>query len=80
MRILILAAVLALAFYWVLRRIRPERRRRDRVTGAGSTRLVQDPQCKVYILERDAKLASVGGRRFYFCSESCRMKFFKGKL
>ena len=80
MRTLLLIAILAGAFYLVLRKIRPERGHQIRVAGAGSKRLVQDPVCKVYILERDAKIATVGGRTFFFCSESCRKQYFKGQL
>jgi YHS domain-containing protein len=77
---LILVALLVLAFYWVFRKVRPDAGRSPRITGAGSKRLVQDPVCKVYILERDAKIATVGGRRFFFCSETCRKQYFKGQL
>ena len=40
--------------------------------------MVQDPQCKTYIPQREAKRKIIRGSEFYFCSEECAEKFRSG--
>jgi hypothetical protein len=43
--------------------------------GAGTTELVQDPQCGIYFVKQQGVEARIGGQTVHFCSESCRGKY-----
>ena len=38
-------------------------------------RLVQDPQCQVYVDSKDAVKRQVKGGELFFCSEKCAQKY-----
>lgn len=40
--------------------------------------MVQDPQCRTYVIKDRAVVRSIGGKRAYFCSEDCAQKFEAG--
>ncbi len=42
---------------------------------AGSTEMVQDPNCEVYVPKPEAVFKQVAGRDHYFCSEKCADEF-----
>ena len=40
--------------------------------------MATDPVCGMYVNEADSKLAAEkGGRKYYFCSENCKLQFEK---
>ncbi|MDH4224538.1 MAG: hypothetical protein OEW12_02700 [Deltaproteobacteria bacterium] len=41
-------------------------------------RLVQDPQCKVYVDPQYAVIKKVNRGEMFFCSEECAREFLKG--
>jgi YHS domain-containing protein len=44
---------------------------------SGAKEMVQDPVCGLYIASNDALSAIRSGRRVWFCSEECRLKFLQ---
>lgn len=44
---------------------------------SGAKEMVQDPVCGLYIVPSDALSAIRSGRRVWFCSEECRLKFLQ---
>lgn len=47
----------------------------DEGADAGTTELVQDPQCGIYFVKQQGVEARIGGQTVHFCSESCRGKY-----
>ena len=41
-------------------------------------RLVQDPQCQVYVDSKDAVKRQVKGGELFFCSEKCAQEYLAG--
>ncbi len=37
--------------------------------------MVQDPECRTYVVKERALTRMVGGKRFYFCSDDCAGKY-----
>ena len=37
--------------------------------------MVQDPECRTYVVKERAVTRTVGGKRTYFCSEDCAGKY-----
>lgn len=70
--------ILGLVFYWALKGIfrRPPQKAGKELEGE---EMVQDPQCGVYVPKSRAVGATRRGKRLYFCSEECKIKYL-GKL
>ncbi|NLI34135.1 MAG: YHS domain-containing protein [Deltaproteobacteria bacterium] len=46
-------------------------------SGLADAEMIKDPQCGAYFMKQKGVQARIGGKTFYFCSESCRDKFLK---
>lgn len=52
----------------------------DVAPGVSSQKLVRDPVCGMHLAESLALAANRGGEAYFFCSEECRDRFFRGDL
>ncbi len=52
------------------------RRRSDRLPGE---EMVQDPQCRTYVLKDRAVRRRIGGMTAYFCSNACADEYARGR-
>ena len=79
-RILIIAGI-ALVVVMVFRRIvaGPLRARAEREEDERLGRLVQDPQCGVYVDSREAVRRKVAGGELYFCSKACARDYLEAQ-
>lgn len=75
-RYLVIAGV-ALLVYLLFRRLvlQPMRERTHEKEDERLGRLVQDPQCEVYVDNREAVRRKVPGGELFFCSETCANKY-----
>jgi hypothetical protein len=75
---LVLFAVLGLAAYLMFRRVieNPHRVRQDPARDDRLGRLVQDPQCGVYVDSREAVRRKVPDGELFFCSKRCADAYF----
>lgn len=77
-RFLMFAAVALLAYVIYKRMIaEPLRERRERDEEARLGRLVQDPNCGVYVDSADAVRRKVAGGELFFCSKACAKTYLK---
>jgi len=53
----------------------PRRTRTERIGGE----LVRDPQCGTYVPKARAVIAGTGSKALYFCSTTCRDKYFSAE-
>ena len=79
-RYLLIAAVAMLAIV-IFKRVvaRPLRQHLDDKEDERLGRLVQDPQCLVYVDNRDAVRRKVPGGELFFCSESCAKQYMEAQ-
>jgi YHS domain-containing protein len=77
-RFLIFAGV-ALLVYLIFKRViaAPLRARQEREEDERLARLVQDPQCGVYVDSADAVRRKVPGGQLFFCSKACAKAYLE---
>jgi YHS domain-containing protein len=77
-RLLFFGAI-ALLVYILYKRViaGPLRARQEREEEERLGRLVQDPQCHVYVDSREAVRRKVPGGELYFCSRACAKAYLK---
>jgi YHS domain-containing protein len=77
-RFLIFAGV-ALLVYVIFKRViaAPLRARQEREEDERLARLVQDPQCGVYVDSADAVRRKVPGGQLFFCSKACAKAYLE---
>ena len=78
LRYLLFAAAGLLA-YMIFRRFvaGPLRERSEQKEDERLGRLVQDPNCEVYVDNRDAVRRKVPGGELFFCSETCAKEYMQ---
>lgn len=80
-RLLIFAIIAALVYRafksWVDKPQDPKVRKDEHKPLQADDVMRQDPQCGVYISQRDAIVLHHGGQTLYFCSEACKEKFLE---
>ena len=76
---LFMIAGIAMAVILVFRRIlaKPLRQQAQHDEDERLGRLVQDPQCGVYVDSREAVQRKVAGGELFFCSKSCANDYLK---
>ena len=76
---IIMIAGIALAVILLFRRLlaKPLRAGAERDEDARLGRLVQDPQCGVYVDSREAVRRKVAGGELFFCSKSCAREYLE---
>ena len=79
LRLLIVALVIRLVWWFVIRQVRGSAASEPRArTRARSVALVRDPVCGTFVEPARAIEARIGSNVHYFCSESCRSQFRTG--
>jgi YHS domain-containing protein len=77
--IFVIVAVLVYRAFksWVDQGQKTKVMRNDRTPLQADDVMRQDPQCGVYISQRDAVVLHHNGEELYFCSEACKDKFLE---
>ena len=78
---LLIIALVALLAYTIYRKViaGPWRGNPGQQEDERLGRLVQDPQCHVYVDSKDAVRRKVPGGDLYFCSETCADEFINAR-
>jgi len=76
-RVLVYIILLGIVYWVVKRAFFTSKKETPNLRRQGDV-LVQDPVCKCYIPQSQAKAVDFKGEKIFFCSEECRRKFLTG--
>jgi len=80
-RVLLLLLIVCLAFFTTRLLLRLFMNAKPRLTcreDGSNLSLHKDPVCGVYLPESDSVVEIHGGKKYYFCSQTCAEKFRNG--